>query len=124
MGQYTVHVFVCTDGPWCGHDGDTDAIVNRLKRGVSEAGLKGHVRINRSGCLNQCGHGPMVVIYPEGRWYAGVQADDVPELLTEEIINGRPVPRLLYKAPPGDNKDLSRYPPDLVAATRAKGRDS
>ena len=120
MGQYAKHIFVCTYGPWCSQDGNTDAIVNRLKQGISEAGLRGRVRINRSGCLNQCGHGPMVVIYPEGRWYAGVQADDVPELLTEEIVNGRPVTRLLYDAPPGDNKDLSRYPPDLVAATRAK----
>ena len=60
MGQYAKHVFVCTYGAWCKRDGDTDAIVKRLKRGVAEAGLADKVRINRAGCLNQCGHGPMV----------------------------------------------------------------
>lgn len=120
MAQYTKHVFVCTYGPWCKRDGDTDAIVQQLKQGVTAAGLKSRVRINRSGCLNQCGHGPMVVIYPAGRWYAGVQAADVAEILAEDIVNDRPVARLLYHAPPGDNKDLSRYPPDLVAAARAQ----
>jgi len=60
MGQYAKHVFVCAYGPWCRRDGDTDAIIKRLKRGVAEAGLTGTVRINRAGCFNQCGHGPMV----------------------------------------------------------------
>lgn len=124
MGQYTKHVFVCTYGPWCKRDGDTDAIVKRLKQGIAAAGLKGQVRINRAGCLNQCGHGPMVVIYPADRWYAAVQADDVAEILAEDILSDRPVTRLLYQASPGDNKDLTRYPAELVAAERAKKEDS
>lgn len=123
MGQYRCHVFVCTYGPWCSRDGDTGEIVKRLKQAVNAAGLKGQVRVNKSGCLNQCGHGPMVVFYPQDRWYAGVAPEDAAELAQAELIEGRPLARLLYHAPPGDNKDLSRYPPDLVAAEQAKKSD-
>lgn len=119
MGQYRTHVFVCTSGSWCPRDGDTESIVKHLKQAADAAGLRGHVRINKSGCMNQCGHGPMVVFYPQDRWYAGVSPEDAAELVRAELIEGRPLDRLLYRAPPGDNKDLSRYPSELVAAERA-----
>lgn len=120
MGQYESHVFVCTGGAWCSRDGDTEAIVRRLKQAANAAGLKGRVRINKAGCFSQCGHGPMVVVYPAGRWYAGVAPADAEEIVSAELIEGRPLPRLLYEAPPGDNKDLRRYPPEAVAAEQAK----
>ncbi len=120
MGQYEKHVFVCTFGPWCSRDGDSGAIVKRLKQGIAQAGLNGKVRINKAGCLNQCGHGPMVVVYPQNRWYAGVTPDDAPEIVATDLMNDLPVERLLYRAAPGDNKDLSGYPPEIVAAERAK----
>jgi (2Fe-2S) ferredoxin len=124
MSQYEKHVFVCTHGPWCSRDGDTGAIVKQLKQAAAAAGLKGRIRINKSGCLNQCGHGPMVVVYPEGHWYAGVTPDDAGEIVAVDLVAGGTVERLLYHAPPGDNKDLSRYPPELVAAEQAKKSDS
>ncbi len=124
MGQYTKHVFVCTFGPWCSRDGDTAAIVKRLKQAVNAAGLKGQVRINKAGCLNQCGHGPMVVIYPDNHWYAGVTPEDAEEIVATDLVAGQAVARLCYEAPPGDNKDLSRYPADLVAAEQTKKQDA
>lgn len=124
MTQYTKHVFVCTYGPWCSRDGDTAAIVVRLKKAVNAAGLKGRVRINKSGCMNQCGHGPMVVVYPDGHWYCRVTPDDAEEIVATDIVGGGMVTRLRYDAPPGDNKDLSRYPADVVAAEQAKKQDA
>lgn len=123
MGQYECHVFICTFGSWCKRDGDTEAIVKRFKQAVASAGLQGRVRINKTGCLNQCGHGPMVVFYPQGRWYAGVTLDDAADLIEAELMQGKALSRCLYNAPPGDNKDLSRYPPELVAAEQAKKGD-
>jgi (2Fe-2S) ferredoxin len=120
MAQYESHVFVCTFGPWCRRDGDVEGLVRELKVAVHTAGLKGRVRINKAGCLNQCGHGPMLVVYPAGRWYAGVTPADAAEIVCEDLVNGRAVERLLYHAPPGDNKDLSRYPPELVAEEKKK----
>lgn len=113
MGQYRQHVFICTNGPYCCFDGDTEGLLKRLKQRVAEAGLAGQVRINRAGCLNQCGHGPNLVVYPEGVWYCGVQADDADAIFEQHIIGGQPVERLLSALPPGDNKDTEGYPVEI-----------
>ena len=110
MGQFRKHVFVCTYGPYCCFDGDTEGLLKRLKQRVAEAGLRDEVRINRAGCLNQCGHGPNVVVYPDDVWYCGVQIEDADELFDEHLLNDRPVQRLLFPLPPGNNKDTGGYP--------------
>jgi (2Fe-2S) ferredoxin len=48
-----------------------------------------------SGCLDQCEHGPTVVVYPDGVWYGRVTPDDVEEIIDSHIVNGKPVERLL-----------------------------
>ena len=67
-------------------------------------GIKGIVRVNHSGCLGQCGHGPMVVVYPDDVWYHGVKPEDAQRLVSEHLQGGRPLEDLRYIAPPGDNK--------------------
>ncbi len=97
MGQYRTHVFVCTSGETCPTQGDVDQYVKYLRGEVARAGLAGDVRINRAGCFSQCGHGPMMVVYPENVWYAGVRSTDLPEIFTSHIRDGRPVARLVYE---------------------------
>jgi nitrite reductase/ring-hydroxylating ferredoxin subunit/(2Fe-2S) ferredoxin len=112
MGQYDRHVFVCTSGETCPLQGDTEKYVKLLRAGVQKANRQGDVRINKSGCFSQCGHGPMIVVYPEDVWYHGVQESDLEEILTSHIVGGYPVERLRY-APgvPGPNKiDLEKVP--------------
>ena len=103
MGQYERHVFVCTSGKTCSQQGG-DAVHAELKRRVKEAGLKGRVRVNRAGCMNQCGHGPMVVVYPENVWYARVDLRGARRIADEHLRGGRVVREYRYVAPPGDNK--------------------
>ncbi len=110
MTQYRKHVFVCTYGPYCWYDGDVDAIFDGLKRSISKAGLKDEIRINRAGCLNQCGNGPMLVVYPDGIWYRGVQPDDVPEIVEQQLLGDIPVDRLRFDRPPGNHKRTEGYP--------------
>ena len=99
------HVFVCTSGKYCpAVDGDGIGVHARLKALVREVGLSDHVRVNHAGCFDQCGHGPMVVVYPQGIWYAAVQVEDVEEIVREHLIGGRPVERLIYRNRPGKNK--------------------
>ena len=76
-----------------------------LRDGARQANRQIEVRVNKAGCFSQCGHGPMLVVYPENVWYAGVQESDLAEILESHIIGGRPVERLRY-APgvPGANK--------------------
>ncbi len=105
MGQYAKHVFVCTQGDTCPGQGDVEKLVKTLRAGVVAAGRQLEVRVNKAGCFSQCGHGPMIVVYPENVWYAGVQESDVPEILESHILGGVPVKRLIYDpGVPGPNK--------------------
>lgn len=103
MGQYKHHVFVCTSGKTCPGQG-ADDVHSELKRRVKAAGLKGIVRINHAGCMNQCGHGPMVVVYPDDVWYAAVDRRGAIRIVDEHLIGGTVVEDYRYAAPPGDNK--------------------
>jgi (2Fe-2S) ferredoxin len=64
---------------------------------VKDAGLNKKVRVNKSGCLDQCAFGAVVVVYPEGTWYRGVTAADAQEVFEKHIVAGTPVERLLLK---------------------------
>ena len=97
MGQYERHVFVCTGGESCPAQGDIEKFIKTLRAAVLTAGRQAEVRINKAGCFSQCGHGPMMVVYPENVWYCGVQESDLQEILESHIVGGVPVKRLLYE---------------------------
>ncbi|HUD72433.1 MAG TPA: ferredoxin [Dongiaceae bacterium] len=108
MGQFKRHVFVCTSGEYCPFEGSA-AIHQFLKEGVQARGLKSTTRVNKSGCLDQCGHGPMVVVYPEDVWYGAVSPEAARRILDEHLAGGAPVEELRYRAAkPGANKNPQR----------------
>jgi (2Fe-2S) ferredoxin len=124
---YERHVFVCTAGEWCpAVDGDALGVQAALKTEVEAAGLTGRVRVNRSGCFSQCGNGPMVVVYPEGVWYAAVSPADAPEIVARHLVAGEPVERLRFSpASPGPHKlerDRDGRPIGRTAAWPSPGR--
>jgi len=109
MPVWERHVFVCTRGEWCPSiDGDGLGVHARLKALVREQGLGGRIRVNHAGCFSQCGHGPMVVVYPDGVWYASVTPGDAEEILGEHLIAGRPVERLRFEPPAVGANKLAR----------------
>jgi (2Fe-2S) ferredoxin len=94
------HVFVCHNTrpegaprPSCTSNGTSD-LHARLQQLVKAAGLGARVRINKSGCLDQCEHGPTVVVYPEAVWYGNVRPEDAAAIVEEHLVGGRPVERL------------------------------
>ena len=100
MARFQHHIFVCTntrppDHPRgsCNPDGSA-RLREHFVAEVKRRGLRATVRANASGCLDQCEHGPTVVVYPEGIWYGGVQLSDVEEIIESHILGGRPVERL------------------------------
>lgn len=100
MPPYERHVFVCenlrdpSDARGCCAAKGSKAIRERLKVLAKNAGLKGRVRINGAGCLDQCEHGVTIVVYPEAVWYGGVKDSDVEEIFRSHVLEGRPVERL------------------------------
>ncbi len=105
MVPFEKHVFVCTSGKVCPEDGISVAVHARLKELVKQAGLTTTIRINNSGCMDQCGNGPMIVVYPEAVWYCHVSPEDAEAIFHEHLVGGKPVQRLIYHPlAPGANK--------------------
>jgi len=67
----------------------------RCKEEMGKRNLKGIVRSNSAGCLDQCAYGVTLVIYPEAIWYGGVTVDDVEEIFDRTIATGEVIERLL-----------------------------
>lgn len=84
---YKKTVFVCTNvrengNIACANPGREGQILcEKLKEFVKEAGLKGKVRVVRSGCLDLCAQGPNIFIYPDGEWLSGASVKDLPEII-------------------------------------------
>ena len=100
MAQFQRHLFVCIhdrgpDAPrgCCAAKGSVD-LAGALKKAAYDRGLKRIVRVNKSGCLDQCALGATCVVYPEGVWYGGVTEADVEEIVERHLVNGEPVERL------------------------------
>jgi (2Fe-2S) ferredoxin len=97
---YTRHVFVCTnrrpegDPRGCCAAKGSEEVRALFKEELEKRGLKGRVRANAAGCLDTCALGVSVVVYPEGVWYGRVTKEDVPLIVEEHLIGGRPVERL------------------------------
>ena len=97
---FRLHVFICTNrrpddnrrGSCAGRG--SEALREHLKDATKALGLK-DVRINSAGCLDRCGLGPVMVIYPEGVWYSFHTIADIDEILDAHLIQGRRVERLM-----------------------------
>ncbi len=125
MPAFTHQIFVCgnvrkADHPrgCCDPDGRQslrEAFKNELKR----ARLGPLVRANHTGCLEQCEHGPTVVIYPQGIWYGRVTSDDVPRIVARTIVGGEVLDDLLIADSCLNNPDCPhRRPQPEGAATK------
>ena len=95
MSIYKRHVFVCTSGKTCPQDG-AEEVLSTMRAEIAARGLKQEIRINKAGCLDQCGNGPVAVVYPEGIWYAHLKPEDCLEIVQKHLIGGDPVERCLY----------------------------
>ena len=100
MAKFVKHIFVCGNQRPDGHprgccDPTASGDLQRaLKSKLVQCGSQAAVRANKAGCLDQCEHGPTVVVYPEGVWYGNVRVADVAEIVESHIVGDRPVARL------------------------------
>jgi (2Fe-2S) ferredoxin len=94
MPAFTHHIFVCcnhrepSNPRGCCDPNQAEALRNQFKVELKKRGLSGEVRANKAGCLDQCEHGPNLVIYPQGIWYGGVRLEDVSRIIEETIVKG------------------------------------
>jgi (2Fe-2S) ferredoxin len=74
-------------------------LFGHMRAFAKQNGVTG-IRVNRASCLERCELGPIMVVYPEGTWYAVKTKEDVEEIVKSHIIEGRKVDRLTVA--PGD----------------------
>ncbi len=86
-----IHVFVCI-AKYC-KENKSEALYDRLREIVKEKKLQ-DVTVTGSGSVGLCDIGPNIVVYPDGVWYAGVKNEDLPEIVEQHLIKGKPVERL------------------------------
>ncbi|MBS3939157.1 MAG: NADH-quinone oxidoreductase subunit NuoF [Peptococcaceae bacterium] len=95
MAYVRSHVLVCA-GTGCTSSG-CKAVEKAIEQEVSRLGLDSEVKIVETGCFGFCKIGPIVMIYPEGSFYCYVKPEDAAELVSEHLLKGRMVERLLYR---------------------------
>lgn len=98
--HFQYHVFFCLnqrdDGSACCMDKGAEAAFDHMKSRVKQLNLNsaGKVRVNRAGCFDRCGEGPLLVIYPQAVWYTFVDNEDIDEIIESHLVNGKIVERL------------------------------
>ncbi len=95
------HVLVC-GGAGCYSSG-CRAVQDALASELKKRNLDKEVQMVVTGCMGPCDLGPVILIHPDGTFYQRVTALDVPELVEEHFVKGRPCQRLLPKGELGDN---------------------
>ena len=92
--MYRSHVLVC-GGTGCTSSG-SHQIVEALQKEIDKNGLSNEVQVVKTGCFGLCALGPIMIVYPEGSFYSMVKPEDIPEIVSEHLLKGRIVSRLLY----------------------------
>ena len=83
---YRRTIFVCANTreegrPACANPGrGGEKLCEHLKNEVKKAGLKGKIRVARTGCLDLCEKGPNIFIYPDNIWLSGIQEQNLPQI--------------------------------------------
>ena len=89
------HILVCT-GTGCSSS-NSPKIIEAFERELKAQGMEQEARVVKTGCFGLCAMGPVVLVYPEGAFYTHVTPDDAAEIVSEHIVKGRIVQRLLHK---------------------------
>ncbi|HBL40607.1 MAG TPA: NADH-quinone oxidoreductase subunit F, partial [Ruminococcaceae bacterium] len=92
--MYRSHVLVC-GGTGCTSSHSAE-IIEALEKEIAAKGLSEEIKVIKTGCFGLCALGPIMIVYPEGVFYSKVTVDDVPEIVSEHLLKGRVVTRLVY----------------------------
>lgn len=96
------HILVCT-GSDCKKQGGKK-LCKALKEALAERKMKRDARVVEVDCLQQCGHGPIAIVYPDAVWYAGLPAEEAEQVIDQHLTAGKPLSNRLYRKAHGPHK--------------------
>jgi NADH:ubiquinone oxidoreductase subunit F (NADH-binding)/(2Fe-2S) ferredoxin/Pyruvate/2-oxoacid:ferredoxin oxidoreductase delta subunit len=102
---YRTHLLVCA-GTGCVSCG-AFPLKEALEREIARRGLGNEILVVATGCNGFCERGPIVMVHPEGIFYQRLKVEDVPFLVEEHLIKGRPVQKFMY-VPPAEKKPIPK----------------
>ena len=116
---------LCCDGTGC-KASESALIVENLKASLAQHGLSDKVEVITTGCFGFCEKGPIVKIIPDNTFYTQVSPSDAEEIVSEHIVKGQRVDRLLYVEPEtgkhiSDSKHMNFYGKQVRIALRNCG---
>jgi NADH:ubiquinone oxidoreductase subunit F (NADH-binding)/(2Fe-2S) ferredoxin len=97
MEKYRANLLICA-GTGCVASG-TPKVRAALQEELEKKGLTGEIKIVLTGCNGFCAEGPVMLVYPEGIFYQRLTVDEVPKLVEEHFLKGRPYEKLMFKEP-------------------------
>ncbi|WP_299980243.1 NADH-ubiquinone oxidoreductase-F iron-sulfur binding region domain-containing protein [Desulfobacula sp.] len=90
-------ISICS-GMGC-HGLGNDRVISAFEEEINKQNLKTKVDIRVTGCHGFCEKGPIVVIYPEEICYMEVTPEDVPEIISQTVLEKKVIDRLIYTDP-------------------------
>jgi NADH:ubiquinone oxidoreductase subunit F (NADH-binding)/(2Fe-2S) ferredoxin/NAD-dependent dihydropyrimidine dehydrogenase PreA subunit len=123
--HYRAHLLVCA-GTGCVSCGSFK-IKAALEAEIKKQGLQDEVQVVATGCNGFCERGPIVLVQPDGIFYQLLALEDVPILVEEHLLKGRPVQKLMYvppaeKQPVPKMKDIEFFKHQRLIVLRNRGR--
>ena len=125
MKQYRAHLLVCA-GTGCVSCG-AFRIKEALEKEIKKRKLQDEVLVIATGCNGFCERGPILMVHPDGVFYQQLKVGDIPFLVEEHLIKGRPVKKLMYippaeKEPIPKMKDIEFFKHQRLIVLRNRGR--
>jgi NADH-quinone oxidoreductase subunit F/NAD(P)H dehydrogenase (quinone)/NADP-reducing hydrogenase subunit HndC len=124
MKTFRSHALICA-GTGCVSNKSLQ-VRTALEEELKKCGLAEEVQVVITGCNGFCAVGPVMVVYPEGIFYQKLTREDIPLLVSEHFLKGRPVERLMYreeekKATVPRMQDISFFGLQVLRALRNRG---
>lgn len=104
MELFRAHVLVCC-GTGC-TSSNSQQIIDQFDQLLPANNIDKEVKVVKTGCFGLCAEGPIVVVYPEGVMYYRVDPKDVAEIVSEHLVKGRHVERLMIPHPESTKTDM------------------
>jgi NADH:ubiquinone oxidoreductase subunit F (NADH-binding)/(2Fe-2S) ferredoxin/NAD-dependent dihydropyrimidine dehydrogenase PreA subunit len=74
-------------------------IKEALEKEIKKRGLDTEIQVVPTGCNGFCAEGPLMVVQPDGIFYRQLTEEDIPYLVEEHFLKGRPVKKLMFTPP-------------------------